>query len=308
MRIIANLNLRVHNERWLSERSNNITGWPTIIVPDIVHYILFEQHFISYSNMLSLLSVVRIHRPELIYIHCDCDEINQDDNNWIRVLRAVNETNRSLIHIRRIAKPTEINGMKIRKDYANFHASDITRFRLLSEFGGIYVDNDIFVVQPLHQFRKFEFTLNWDEDQYMGSQVLIGHKDARFLKAVLETYNQAYDTNRWYFNAGELPTKGILEKYPHLVHRMKVKFGVDAPVACKYFYIEYHPDWRTEYYTFHMLMRGDTIQHKEWCFGSNDHPIKYAAVNDDLIKSLSNTFGEMARQVLFPSNTENNLV
>lgn len=298
IRIIWNLNITLEGDGWSPDGRDNITGWPTNIVPDIVHYILFEKHHITYSNMLSLLSVVRIHQPAHIYIHCDCDEIEPGDQNWARVMRAVNETNKSTVQIMRIEKPTEINGIKIREENANFHASDITRYRLMRQYGGIYLDNDVFVCQPLHQFRKFEFTLNWDEGQYMGSQVLIGHKNARFLRLVLQTY-QAYDTDRWYFNAGELPTRAILYKYPYIIHRIKQRFGVDAPVACQYFYKEYHHNWSTEYYTFHMVMRGDSIYHKIWCLGLEDHPLKHTVFNDDVIKSLNNTFGEMARHVLF---------
>lgn len=169
-------------------RQYNVTGWPVDIVPDVVHYILFEYHRISYSNMLSLLSVLQIHQPEVIYIHCDCDEIEKDDPNWKRILAAANVTRKTTIHVNHIVKPTEINGVPIRKEHRNFHASDIMRYRLLSQHGGIYLDNDVFVCQPLHEFRKFEFTLNWDENQSLGSQVLIGHKDARFLRLVLQSY------------------------------------------------------------------------------------------------------------------------
>lgn len=298
LRIIWKLNIKLEGDGWSPDGRDNITGWPTNIVPDIVHYILFEYHRITYSNMLSLLSVVHIHQPENIYIHCDCSEIDGDDENWKRVLHAVNITNKSTIQIIQIEKPTEINGMKIRKDNANFHASDITRYRTLKQYGGIYLDNDVFVCQPLHHFRKFEFTLNWDENQYMGSQVLIGHKNARFLRLVLQTY-QAYDTDRWYFNAGELPTRAILDKYPYIIHRIKRQFGVDAPECCKYFYKEYHSNWRTAYYTFHMVMRGNAIYHKNWCLGAKDHPLKHTVFNDDVLRTMNNTFAEMARHVLF---------
>lgn len=299
-RIVRNLNLTLDCDSWQPDVHNNITGWPTNIVPNIVHYILFEQRKISYSHMLSMLSVIRIHKPEHIYIHCDCEHFDSDDKNWERILRAVNETNTISIHLIPTVKPTEINGHKIRKEYANYHASDITRYRLMKEYGGIYLDNDILVCQPLHHFRKFEFTLNWDEGLAMGSQVLIGHKDARVMKLILKTY-EAYDTNRWYFNAGQLPTMAVLEKFPFLVHRVKRKFGVDAPNVCPYFYNELHSDWTNDYYTFHMCMRGDQISHKEWCLGDNYHPLKAVVFDDNLIKSLNNTFGVIARQVLFPA-------
>lgn len=297
-RAIAQLNIHLSDNFWMPDGGDNETAWPTAIVPNIVHYILFEKHKISYIHMLSLFSVCRIHRPQYIYFHCDCHQIDDDDANWHRVLKFVNKTNDVTVKIVPTERPTHINGIRIREDFQNFHGSDITRYRLLRQYGGIYLDNDVLVCQSLHQFRRYEFTLNWDVGQSLGSQVLIGHKNARFLKFVLESY-KLYDTNRWYYNAAELPTKAILRKYPQIVHRIKVKFGVDAPVACKYFYKEYHDDWQTEYYTFHMVARGNVIQWGDWCLGFDEHYMKHVIFSDDTINTMNNTFAEVARFVVF---------
>lgn len=298
LRKIAKLNIRLDNNLWIPDGGDNITGWPRDIVPNIVHYVLFEQHNISYVHMLSIFSVVKIQKPDTIYIHCDCDEIDPTNANWQRVINLVNETNEVTIIVNPIERPSEIFGRKVSEGFRNFHGSDITRYRTLMKYGGIYIDNDVFVCQSLNRFRKFEFTLNWDEDQFLGSQVLIGNRNARFLKFVMETY-KSYEADQWYYNAGVLPTKAILYKFPHLVHRIKVKFGVDAPTVCPYFYKEYHDDWQTEYFTFHMVARGEEISWKGWCLGDDDHYMRNAKFNDDLIKSVNNTFGEMGRYVLF---------
>lgn len=299
-RRIAELNIHLTNDIWIPNVGDNETGWPTDIVPNIVHYVLFEQHRISYVHMLSLFSVIRIHQPDVIYIHCDCRQLDGDDVNWQRVLKLVNATNDVVLLINEIQRPLEIYGRPIQKRYLNFHASDITRYRTMRQFGGIYLDNDVFVCQPLHGFRRYEFTLNWETNEPLGSQVLIGHKNARFLKFVLDTYKM-YDTRQWYYNAGALPTKAILDRYPQLVHRVRQKFGIVAPKACQYFYKEYHGDWQREYYTFHMLARGDAITGtwKNYCLGRADHFMKHVQFGDDVLRTMNNTFGEMSRFVLF---------
>lgn len=299
-RQIANLNIHLNNDMWMPDSGDNETGWSTNIVPNIVHYILFEKHKITYIHMLSFMSVIKIHKPNLILIHCDCAQIDDGDLNWLRILKVINATNEIIIKVNQIERPTEIYGRPIQLDYLNFHGSDITRYRTMRKYGGIYIDNDVFVCQSLHEFRKFEFTLNWETNQPLGSQVLIGHRNARFLKFVLKTY-EMYDTHQWYFNAGYLPTVAILDKYPQLVHRVRQRFGIDAPKACKYFYKEYHDDWQKEYYTFHMLARGNAITHN-WanlCLGIDDHYLKYTTFNDEVLLTMNNTFGEMARYVLF---------
>lgn len=87
------------------------------------------------------------------------------------------------------------------------------------------------------RYRKYEIAMNWDEGQFLASQVIIAHKDARFLKLFLETYRNHYDPNKWYktlklnlrkqnylktfryYNAGERPTTEVLNHHPELVSR-----------------------------------------------------------------------------------------
>ena len=76
------------------------------------------------------------------------------------------------------------------------HGSDIERIRTLMKYGGIYLDNDVYVIKNLTKYRKFEFVLNWDENQFLGNQVFMAHKDARFLPRILETYKE-YPSDRW---------------------------------------------------------------------------------------------------------------
>lgn len=195
-KLIESLNITLENDFWFPESGDNVTGWSRNIVPNIVHNILFEHHQITYVHLLSLLSVIKIQKPDKIIIHCDCDEIDENDENWGRVLQEVNKTNQIQMIINTVEKPREIYGRKLRN--GNQHASDVTRWRIMSEFGGIYIDNDVFICQPLNQFFKYEFTLDWDQGQALGSQVLIGNRNARFPKFVMQTY-KAYDRRRWYF-------------------------------------------------------------------------------------------------------------
>lgn len=45
------------------------------IVPDIVHYMQFLHSDVSFFFYLSVKSVVKHHKPALIMIHCDCDNM-----------------------------------------------------------------------------------------------------------------------------------------------------------------------------------------------------------------------------------------
>jgi mannosyltransferase OCH1-like enzyme len=41
----------------------------------------------------------------------------------------------------------------------------VLRIEVLINYGGIYLDNDVYVVQSLEKFLKFEMVVSWDEPQ-----------------------------------------------------------------------------------------------------------------------------------------------
>ena len=172
------------------------------------------------------------------------------------------------------------------------------RIKVVQELGGIYLDRDVSVVQPLNVFFKYEMTLNWDEGQDLGTQIFLAHKNARFLLLWLNTF-QHYDRNIWYF-AGEYATKHILYKRPDLVHRVKEQFGADGPVVCPKLYNTYYKDWQKEFYAIHMVIRGDEIKGgmAYWCFSKCGVYPKILKFSEGVAKGLTNTFGEMTR-ILF---------
>ena len=63
--------------------------------------------------------------------------------------------------------------------------------------GGIYLDNDSFIIRSLDKYRKYEFVINLNENQFMGNQVMIAHKNARFLALWLDSY-RFYRSDLWY--------------------------------------------------------------------------------------------------------------
>ena len=128
------------------------------------------------------------------------------------------------------------------------------------EYGGIYLDNDVFVVHSLDYYRKFEMSVGFEnmETYTMGSQVLVAHKNARLLKAWFDTYRSDYRKEEWYYNAGQynhnrfqfamsanfnyqlnnfkggLPGK-IIEKCKYIAHQEPLRFGKMFPSLLCFF-------------------------------------------------------------------------
>jgi mannosyltransferase OCH1-like enzyme len=92
--------------------------------------------------------------------------------------------------------PSEIFGQKLSEGWRFYHGSDIGRIHVLMKYGGIYIDNDSYVIRSLDKYRKFEFVVNWDDDQFMGTQIIIAHKNARFLPLWLDSYRD-YRPDKW---------------------------------------------------------------------------------------------------------------
>jgi hypothetical protein len=154
------------------------------------------------------------------------------------------------------------------------------------EYGGIFLDNDVNVVQNLTKFRKFEMALGWEDNKCFGTQVLIANKNARFLRLWLDSYRQYYP-DKWYYNAGCKAAEEALYKRPELVHSVRLLFGVHE--LGRQLYRVMWKEWRQQY-TIHLLIRHRSYLDKE-------HLQKWPFFNETNIKDFPMTFGEMAREV-----------
>ena len=121
--------------------------------------------------------------------------------------------------------------------------------------------------------------------------MLICHKNARFLRLWYDSYHN-YKADLWYYNAGEFPTKHILESSPNLVHRVRNEFGVDNLVEM--LYNQMNPHWQAQYYTIHLLER-----HRSYLVPNKGDGNRFRYFNEYNIGNYNRTFGEMARLVYF---------
>lgn len=265
---------------------NNETGTEDgeYIVPNIVHFLFFDISELSFVDAVCVLAAFKNQRPEKIYFHTNVAEFK--GRYWEKLKNTPGLT----ITIRKVALPDRIFGQKFSSSNHRWHAGDVVRIMILMEYGGIFLDNDSYLVRSLDEFRKFEMTLGWPEGQYLGTQVLVAHKDARFLRLWLETYRQYYP-DRWYFNAGEKPTREVLWFRPELVHRVKVLFGVQG-LSEELYRTEGWHEWR-RFYAIHLLIR------HRWYLDSWWNMFWWPQLHENNIIDYPKTFGEMAREIYF---------
>ncbi len=76
---------------------------------------------------------------------------------------------------------------------------------LLSD-GGIYLDEDTFLVRSVDDLRVHEVSLGWPEGGSIGTQFISAKPGATFVQLWLQSYKD-YRASLWYYNAGEYPTQ-----------------------------------------------------------------------------------------------------
>ena len=172
---------------------NNETGADHFIVPNIVHYVRFYKKSWTFVEYICMRSAYINQRPDYIFIHTDVDEFKGKYWKWVlgepdfrsRIVRIPTQA------------PDNIFGQEVLPIFKLHHGSDITRIRVLMKYGGIFLDNDAYVVNNLDKYRKYEMTLGWPKNETLGTMVLIANKNARFLKLWLDDYRD-YKKDIWY--------------------------------------------------------------------------------------------------------------
>ncbi len=128
---------------------NNETGSENMIVPNIIHYVRLKVKVYTFVDYLCLQAAFRHHRPDFFYIHTDVgDKFTGKYWNWIQQ----DEELKSRIKIMPITLPAKIFGQRFNKAWHLHHASDILRVEMLIKYGGIYLDNDVFIIKSLDKY------------------------------------------------------------------------------------------------------------------------------------------------------------
>jgi hypothetical protein len=163
----------------LFEGLNNQTGTDdgTYWVRNIIQFVRFQQKYFSNVDAVCVLSAFKYQRLDKILFHTAADSFVGP--YWEKV----NNTPGIVYEFRKVTLQDKIFGQNFSKYYHVYHASDVTRTRILMEYGRIFIDNEVYVVQNLNKFRKFEMALGMNEDKpCIFTHVLIVNKNARFLR------------------------------------------------------------------------------------------------------------------------------
>lgn len=259
------------------EYADNTTGFELYIVPNVVHFVRLGEEPLSLVDAICMRAASLQQRPDALMIHCDNCETVKVGAYWTLVKDIPG------LVLRSIERPNNIFGLQF--GWVE-HVADVVRIKILMKYGGIYLDNDSYLVKSLDTYRRYEMSVGWCPGESAGNQVLVAHKNARYLKLWYDSYRY-YRPDVWYWNAGILPTELFLTTWPHLIHRVPYGFGVHNLAG--FLYEDCSETW-TEYSAIHLLYR------HRYYVAPSDH---FGALELDNLGRYNTTFGQMARLVLF---------
>ena len=164
-------------------------------IPNLVHFVWFSCHPYTISIYLSMLSALKHQNPEFIFIHGNCQP---EGEYWDLFKSAAGE---KLKFVKK-SPAAEIFGQKIT---VIEHQSDVARFQILLQVGGIYLDTDVIVTSSLDELRRdHDIVLGEASLVSVASAGIIASKDSWFLKRWFQEY-QTYKDESWGLNAVMVP-------------------------------------------------------------------------------------------------------
>jgi glycosyltransferase involved in cell wall biosynthesis len=198
-------------EQGNSESRFNRKKKPTVI-PCIVHFVfgMSDDEKDRFFNMQQYLAVKAAHdflQPETIYVHYTYDplgswwELAKDFVTPNKVRNVMNIFNHSVHHFA--------------------HKADIIRLEVLMQYGGIYLDLDVWV------YRDLRFLLTSGHEFIMGQEgengavglcnaIIIADKESRFLKHWYNAYRN-FSADSWNEFSVQLPNR-LAAELPAWIH------------------------------------------------------------------------------------------
>ncbi len=252
-------------------------------IPNVVHFIHLDSARLSFVGFVCILAAFYNQNPAEIVFNSNIEE-----NVLLNDARFARAKNATRFRYRRVSKPTHVFGQPLSGPH---HATDVLRIKLAIEEGGIFVDEDTFIVRPLEDtlMRRHNVILGRKRGEFLGTQYLALKPNSSFARLWLASYKD-YRPTMWYYNAGEKPTVDILDKCPNLVHVEEELIGVSNTLAKELYVNSLWNEWR-KFYAIHLLSG-----HRRYLFPDVDPEIE--EFDEDNIRTYGKTFGEMARSVL----------
>ena len=132
--------------------------------------------------------------------------------------------------------------------------SDVARLWALYEYGGIYMDTDVLVYQPLDKFLNHEFFTGFEQTHYPVTATMGAKQGNTLIKEMLDIYNiKTFETHEnWHeYETNTVIMSDIIGKY---IDRDRVEYQeVDGIAIYPRHTLCYSEEQSEEVYTRHLM-------------------------------------------------------
>ncbi|KAK9811390.1 hypothetical protein WJX72_003096 [[Myrmecia] bisecta] len=172
-------------------------------IPKIIHFIFGLKddfggkpfNFVHYTSVMS--AHFRI-QPEAMYLH----HIHEPAGEWW-------DRCKHLITLVKARKTERLYGHDLNNAA---HQADVVRLEVLYRYGGIYMDIDTLVLQPVDALLHHDLVLGYEGDEYygIGNSVMLAAPGSKFIERWLMSY-AAFNGDEWATHSIEIPRRIAIE-------------------------------------------------------------------------------------------------
>ena len=245
-------------------------------VPNVVHLVWLygKTNPMNFRQLLSILSMLRFIQPCAILFWYDGSA--PSGQYWQHFLRNVTAQNIEM-RMLNITVPNKIWGKKIA--YKE-HKTDIIRFEVLKNFGGMYMDLDVIILKSVRPLRCYDYTLGREDPIRLPASLVFSVPKAPFLLKIIENYK--HYRRQWAFNSVEYPHE-LAKEFPDLIH--VETSSINRP--------SWHPGQLNSIFDGSCVLNlSKNYALHLWNHNSKD---KNKVEDPESIKTMRSTFGQVAR-------------
>ena len=191
-------------------------------IPKIVHLIYFKERDLELYHYACIMSMINNMSEYKFIIYNDIEPIN---NTYWDLLK-----NNSKIEIKKYERPTEFDGFKL--GYVQY-AADVARLSILYEYGGIYMDLDMYIFKNFDNLiHKNDLYISYEgkDNGSLINSILICKPKNEFIKIWLNSFKTGLRMEKWAYHIGK-SNKIILDKNKHFLIKYKIEL-----LPSKYFF------------------------------------------------------------------------
>ena len=273
-----------HNDNRPVKLAQESKHTPYFQVPNIVHYIWYNDKSTKFKfhHMLSVLSAHKLINPTVILFHTDNEPTG---TYWERVKKLPK------FKVVKRDPPTKLFGEVVHPPKFYTSHSNVDRLKVLSEYGGIYLDLDVLVTKPFDELRRYVCTIGQEQETKACGSIIVCSNTSFFLTMWLNAYLDDYRIAEWAYNTGKVPFN-LARRYPHLVNMESTRLNHPNFDELDKIWGPATFDWQDNYAVH--------IWYRLWM--DRSPYFKGVEPDEESVKKLDNTFGQMARTILYGSS------